>query len=145
MGWVSAIGGAVKGFFGLAASPGADKVFEAAKGIGNWVDEQQYTDQEKANMRAQLFSQWQDWFGKTATENTEQSISRRNIAIFVIRTEFCFLLASGVFFRIDPEWAKYWWDIAVKSPWGDLTLGVGAFFFAVHLVRNWQQNRPPKE
>lgn len=141
MGVLTAIVGGVKGFFGLADAPGADRVFKAAEGVGNWIDNQQFTDQEKAQYKAELFDKWSDWFGKTATENTAQSLARRDIAIFVIRTEFMFLMFSGIFYRLDPAWAKYWWDIATQSVWGDLTLGVGAFFFAVHLVRNYQEGK----
>ena len=42
--------GFIKGLF--TSSP--DKVFEAAAGVGSWIDEQQFTEQEKsqANFKA---------------------------------------------------------------------------------------------
>jgi len=134
MGWFSGVVSGVKALFGKGQD-GQSNVMKAASGIGNWIDEQNLTDQEKQEFRGEMIVHYGEFMKNTVNENTERSRSRRDIALYVIKVELFTLLSSGVIYRIDMDWAKYLYQIATESPLGMLTLGVGAFFFGTHLIR----------
>lgn len=127
----------IKGIFG-AGDKGSDNVMKIASGVGGWIDGQQYTEQEKAEFNAKMIGVYSDYMASTASENTERSITRRVIAIWVIRTEVFLLIASIALFKLDPAWSEYIYKVATNDPMNFLVLGVGAFFFGAHLVRATQ-------
>jgi len=108
---------------------------KVASGIGNWIDNNKFTDQERAKHKAALIPHFQKFMDSTVSENSERSRTRRNIAIWIIRTEIGLLVISGLLFKYDASWSEYIYKICTDSPLGLLTLGVGAFFFGTHLVR----------
>ena len=124
----------IKGIFG-AGDKGSDNVMKVASGIGGWIDGQQFTEQERAEFNAKAIGVYADYIASTASENTERSITRRVIAIWIIRTEIFLLVASIILFKIDPAWSEYIYKVATTDPMNFLVLGVGAFFFSAHLVR----------
>ena len=127
---------AAKSVLGFSnAGKGADNVMKVASGIGGWIDGQQFTEQEKAEFNAKMISSYGAFMESTVGENTQRSITRRDLAIWIIRTEIIMLVVSVVLHKIDPAWGAYVYTIATDSPLGLLTLGVGAFFFGTHLVR----------
>jgi hypothetical protein len=111
-------------------------VNDTVRGVGNWIDEQQFTDQEKNQAKMELAVKYAKFVDSTISENSERSKTRRALALWIIRLEGFFLLFSLVLVRIDPDLSKYSYKLATESPWGILTLGVGAFFFATHLLRS---------
>ncbi len=132
MGWL------VNGFkavFGVGQN-GTDNVMAVAKGVGSWIDEQQYTDQEKAEANANTITSINKFFDMTVDENSERSRTRREIAIWVIRVELGMLVGSVIAFKFDSELSKYMYQVATDSPLGLLTLGVGALFFGTHMLRS---------
>ena len=124
----------IKGVFGVGQD-GTSNVMKVASGIGGWIDKQQFTEEEKAIYNAKLIEHYADYMKSTVSENTQRSRTRRDIALWIIKTEVFLLLASVVLYRIDPGLAEYAYKVATDSPLGYLTLGVGAFFFGAHLVR----------
>lgn len=123
-------------FGGGSATKGADNVMTVAKGIGGWVDGLQLTEQERMEFNGKMVEHYGKFMDSTVGENTQRSITRREIAIAIIRVEIFCLLAYGVLASFKLDIAKVWWEIAVDSPLGLLTLGVGAFFFGTHLLRS---------
>ena len=128
------IGGAIAGLFG-GSKDTTDIVKSVVTGVGGWIDEQKFTDEERAVMVLKIGDAYSKFLVSTVDENSERSKTRRNIAIWIIRMEAFFLLTSLVTIKLDPSMSEYAYKIAVDSPWGLLTLGVGAFFFGTHLVR----------
>jgi hypothetical protein len=126
---------AVLGFSG--ASKGSENVMKVATGIGSWIDEQKFTPEEQAKHNLTMVGLYGDFMKSTVAENTQRSITRRAIAIWVIRLEAIFLLLYGVLASFKLAVSEVWWKIAVDSPWGMLTLGVGAFFFGTHMIRSF--------
>lgn len=124
----------VKAIFGVGQD-GTNNVMKVASGIGGWIDEQKFTDQEKAEYSAKMIGHYSDFMESTVKENTQRSITRRNIAIWVIRTEIFMLAASAILYRLDAELSEYIYKIATTTPMDYLVLGIGAFFFGSHLVR----------
>lgn len=137
MSWFRGIVSGVKAVFG-ASSDGTSNVMKVASGVGNWIDEQKFTEEEKAKYNAEMITHYSEFMKSTVAENTQRSITRRSIAIWVIRSEIGFLASSAVLYKLDMELAEYIYKIATDSPMGYLTLGVGAFFFGAHLVRATQ-------
>lgn len=132
MGWFTK----AVGFLAGSGDSGQNNVMKAATGIGNWIDNAKYTDQEKATDTLKLLTHFDKFMENTVNENAEKSKTRRDVAILVIRAELGFLVAAALSWPISEEYAKFLLEIASEtSPWGLLTLGVGTFFFATHLLR----------
>ncbi len=132
MGWL------VNGFkavFGVGQS-GSDNVMKVASGVGGWIDNLNYTDEEKAKANANTVTSLNKFFAMTVDENSERSRTRREIAIWVIRVELGMLVGSVIAFKFDSELSKYMYQVATDSPLGLLTLGVGALFFGTHMLRS---------
>ena len=128
---IKAAGSFLVGGTGGSGSNGMDVV----KGVGNWIDGQQFTDQEKAEdamKRAELYG---DFLRQTIDENSERSRTRRALALLVIRWYLLTLTASALVYKLDPQWAEYLFKIASTAAVGALVLGIGAFFFGSHLLR----------
>jgi len=123
------------GFLVGSSGDGQANVMKVASGIGNWIDKGKFTDQEKANHSAALIPHFQKFMDSTINENTKRSLTRRDIAIWIIRTEILLLVFSVLLYKIDLAWSEYVYKICTDSPLGLLTLGVGAFFFGTHLAR----------
>lgn len=123
----------VLGFSG--ASKGSDNAMAIAKGVGGFIDEQNFTEQESKEHKLKLAGMMTDFVKSTVGENTARSITRRELAIWIIRVELACLVLYGILASFGLKAADVWWKIAVDSPLGMLTLGVGAFFFGTHLIR----------
>ena len=124
----------IKGVFGAGQS-GSDYVMKVAASVGGWIDGLKLTDQEKQEFNGKMVEHYSAFMASTVSENTERSRTRRDIALWIIKLEAFFLVFSLGTFKLDSELAKYAYQVATDSPWGYLTLGVGAFFFGAHLVR----------
>jgi hypothetical protein len=130
----------IKSVLGVGAD-GSSNVMKAASGIGNWIDGQQFTEQEKADFNGKMVEHYSDFMKSTVAENTQRSLTRRNIAIWVIRTEIAMLVSSAILYRLDAELSLYIYKIATTNPMDYLVLGIGAFFFGAHLVRQLPSNK----
>lgn len=134
----------IKMLFGFGASAnttGTDNVMKVVEGVGGWIDNLKYTDQEKASdslIRAGLYHQYLE---TTMKENSERSRSRRDIALLVIRWELIMLTASALLFKIDKAWSEYLFKIATVEVIVYLVLGIGGFFFGAHLIRTHQSGK----
>ena len=127
----------VKAVIGIGgAAKGSSNVMEVAKGVGNFIDEQNYTEEEKAVNNLKMVEHFGAFMENTVNENSQRSITRRDLAIWIIRVELGLLVFSAILFKFDKPWGDYVYKICTDSPLGLLTLGVGAFFFGTHLLRS---------
>ncbi len=124
----------IKSVFG-AGQDGSSNVLKVASGIGNFIDEQSFTDEEKAVFNANTVKAYSEFMNSTVKENTQRSRTRRDLAIWIIRAEIGLLVASVIAYKFDSALSEYMYQVATDSPLGYLTLGTGAFFFGSHLVR----------
>ena len=124
----------IKGLLG-SGQDGQTNVMKVATGIGGWIDGLKLTDQERQEFQGEMVKHYSDYMASTVSENTQRSRTRRDIALWIIKTEVGILITSLLMFPIQPAWSEYAYKIATDSPMGYLTLGVGAFFFGAHLVR----------
>jgi len=132
----------VKAIFG-AGEDGTGNVMKVATGIGGFIDEQKFTEEEKAKYNAELIPVFQQYMDSTVRENTQRSITRRSLAIWIIRTWIFLLAASIIASALNAnELAKYIYEIATLSTMDYLVLGVGAFFFGSHIIRQTNFSNP---
>lgn len=142
MSWISGIVTGVKAIFGSSES-GSSNVMKVASGIGGWIDGQQFTDQEKAEMNTKVVvPAFQKFMDSTVNENTERSRTRRDIAIWVIRNWFILIwvmvFAYGfelIIKATNHEFSAFIWQVFTHETLTYLVLGVGAFFFGAHIIR----------
>ena len=125
---------------GKNTSKGADRVMDAAAGVGGWIDNLAHTDQEKAELNAEMrtvmLTAAQKFMDSTVGENTDRSITRRELALLIIRFELALIALCIALYKIDPDYSKFIWEIASTDPLNYLVGGVGAFFFMAHIVRS---------
>ena len=133
--WSAIIKGA-KALMGVSNGGGADNVMEVARGVGGWIDDQQFTEEEKARQLADVADRVVTFVGATADENSQRSITRRSIAIWIMRAEIITLAASAAAFPFHQNWSEYLFKLAAyDSPLGWMAVGVGVFFFGTHMLR----------
>lgn len=128
----------VKEIFGFGSdgpTTGADNVMKVATGIGNWIDNNKYTDQEKATNDLKLTEHFGTFMKNSVDENSARSRARRDISLLVIRWYLAMLTLSAILFKIDADWSKYVYKIATAEGITYLVWGIGAFFFGAHIVR----------
>jgi len=151
---VGGLGSVVKSVFsGGGEKTGSNNVMEIASGIGNFIDEQKFTDQEKAvNVGTVIIPAMQKFMDSTVGENTQRSKARREIALWIMRNWIVMLWASIVSFGVEliventkHEMSSFILGIATMSAMMTyLVLGVGGFFFGAHIIRQMpKKNQPP--
>ena len=119
----------------LGSSDGAKTAIDAVKGVGSFIDEQKFTEQEKARFNERLIEAYGKAMDMTVEESTGRSKSRRQLSLLVIRWWLAVLTLSGVLRPINLDWAAYWWRIATYDTVTYLVLGIGAFFWGAHILR----------
>jgi len=134
MGWFATL-------FGTAASAGTavDLAADSVRGVGRWIDEQKFTEQEKAEQYLKATEMYIDMLKTVQQESAIRSVTRRLMAWAIVGT-FLLLLIYGVgWYRYDPGYAEFILTVATKSMLGELTLGVAVFYFGVHLLRAYNK------
>ena len=112
-----------------------EKGMEVIKGVGSWIDEQQYTDQEKAESAAARAESYAKFMQQTIDENSERSRTRRSLALLILRWWISLLTLSAILYKVDQSWSAYIFKIATYQDVAFLVLGIGAFFWGSHLLR----------
>ena len=109
--------------FVTSGSKNADKVVDAA--IGG-LDAVWYTDEERARHYDKFATQQLD-------ENSIRSRARRVLAFIILGSYVGLKLLGAFIFQFNVEYANYLSQQSADL--STLALGVGAFYFAVHLLR----------
>jgi len=142
MNLLSGISAGFKAVFGVGQK-GSDNVMTVAKGIGGYINDLSYTDAEKAEKHSTIIiPAFQAFMDSTVKENTERSRTRREIAIWVIRNWFIMLWVAILSYGFElvigatrHEFSAFVLAIATLQVMVYLVLGVGAFFFGSHIIR----------
>lgn len=132
-----------KAFF--SAPKVVDNVFDKEKGLltqfGGWVNDLNYTDQEKAQALGSLLDHATQFAKDTLGESTERSKTRRSLAIEIMRVELSLILMSVAVWPINKEYARFIWDVASSTLVAGAFGAVVVFFFGTygigtHIVKN---------
>lgn len=118
-----------------------DIIDKTASAVSSGVDKIFYTDEEKAetiNFRLELAQKMTDSHIKlmevTQSENSIRSVSRRICAVFVMVLTLLMIIAIGVTYKFDKEWAVFLLKIAREFNIGWAFLAVIGFFFGSYLA-----------
>jgi len=132
MGWLVS---GFKAIFGTGQD-GSSNVLKVASGIGDYIDKQSFTEQEKSEFNGKMISAYSEFMASTVAENTERSRTRRDLSLWIIRFEIALLTASAILYKIDVDLSAFIYKIATTEPMSYLVLGVSAFFYGTHLIRS---------
>ena len=128
----------VKSIFGGSdsASKAMDLVSDSVKGIGGFIDEQQFTPEERSKAAGEAVSAHLELMKAISNENSTRSVTRRWLAWGVT----CFILvwaSVGMVFAIleKPETVKSMLAIVEAYSLGWTFLAVMGFYFGVQLLR----------
>ncbi len=135
MGWLSAVGSFL---FGGTAKNEANQsnLMQAASGVGKWIDEQDFTEEEKVVARTRNTKMLIDGIVASQDENSTRSITRRVLAWMIMGsfiTAFWIAVIQKLVFGVDPDDLL---TIMDKFMLPELALAVGSFYFMVSLVRS---------
>ena len=124
----------------FGGSSTAEKVIDTAtasvRGIGNWIDEQQFTEEEKAAYREKAFEQHMRFMEITRQENGIRSVTRRVMSWAIVATVlFLVLLATGFSIAGQEHVVGSIVEVASKFWMGESFLAVIAFYFGLQAIR----------
>ena len=134
-GFIKAIGGAIFGG-GDHAQKKLDMVDSAVKGVGEWIDNKSYTEEEKAKDLSAAAHLHLELIRATADENGARSITRRVLAWAIAGGTLFWASVAMVFAIADKQ------DVVVrmlevsKAFWlGEAFVAVVVFYFGVQIFR----------
>lgn len=124
----------------FGGSKAADSVVEtvtsSVKGVGNWIDEQQFTEEEQAVHKAKIVDKHLEFIQIAYDQNSIRSVTRRAMAwgivfnILVLANVCVYFAIVGNTQAVDSIVAT------VKTFWlGEAFLAIIAFYFGSHMIR----------
>ena len=127
------------GFIKSLFTSSPDKVFDAAAGVGNWIDEQQFTEQEKSQANFKALDYKLKWLNATQGMN----LARRYIAMM-----FCITFLLSFIVCLLSAVVGYWLNVnttiminavielceAFKIGW--ITVTIIVFYFGKGIAEN---------
>ena len=121
---------------GKTASKVVDTVSDSVKGIGNWIDEQQFTTEEAVKAKAELVKEHIGFLKNAYDENGIRSITRRILAWFIV-IDVILLADIATYFAInkDIETVRAIVDVANAFWLGEGFLAIIAFYFGITFLR----------
>ncbi len=137
MGWLSIVATATKSFFFGNRKAGEGDTFaqEAAKGIGNWVDERNFTEEEKSKANQKTLETVLEVYRIDAVGASTRSQARRELMWLFTRTYVVLMLGAGVMYKLDSDWAAFLLKIANDTYIGEITLAASTFYFLANALR----------
>lgn len=128
----------VKGLFGGGDKAGkaVDFATTAITGIGNWIDEKDFTPEERSKALAEAVKAHLELVKATANENSLRSVTRRWLA-WGVGIFDAFWISVAMIFAIFGEQATVDRMVEVANTFyiGMITLAVFGFYFGVQLLR----------
>jgi len=129
----SAIKSGVKAVIGMGSS---DTGLTAVKEVAEFIDNRKFTEEERAKYVLDVAPHYAQFMDGTLKESTQRSRTRRHLAIMVIRNWLAMLWVSIFAWLWKPDWSGFILTIALSTALITLVLGIGAFFWGTHLLRN---------
>jgi len=127
----------------LKKKSAVDAVLDPDKGhlskLGSWIDNQQFTAEERAEMMVGVTTAVREFAIATASENTERSKARREISLLWIKTQLALVMLSAIckIFGLDAI-AEHLWVMAssvlmIAGTSGILTFYVGTYGYGSYM------------
>jgi VIT1/CCC1 family predicted Fe2+/Mn2+ transporter len=130
----------------LKAAPKlTDNVFDKDKGlltqVGSWIGNSQHTEEEKAEMSRDIGKGVQAYAIATLQESTERSVTRRLIAVHIIKFYTLLVFMTGMTYPISEGWSQVWFNLATDGVIGGLVIAISIFFYGAHIIREQAASR----
>lgn len=123
----------------------ADNLFDKKNGLvaqaGSWIGNLNYTDEEKAELNFKIGEKVTEFVGTTLSENSERSITRREVAILWIKTQLALILMVAITAPFDKELSRMYYELSVSEVmlWGTGSIIVfffGGYVWGTHIKGN---------
>ena len=119
-----------------AANKVVDTAMDSVKGIGNFIDEQSFTEEEQAKHKGELIKQHTDFLRLAYDQNSIRSITRRAIAWAITGVFLACFITATILAILDYNEAVTKIIELVKVFWlGEIMLAVVAFYFGSQVLR----------
>lgn len=124
----------------FGGSKAADTVVEAVsssvKGVGTWIDEQQFTEEEQAVHKAKLVDQHLEFLKVAYDQNSIRSVTRRIMAWAIVFNILALANLSAYYAVSGDTTAVDAIVNIVRSFWlGESFLAVIGFYFGIQFLR----------
>lgn len=118
-----------------AGSKSTSNIMKVAEGVGTWIDERDFTEEEKSKANAANLAVILEAVKLTQNENSVRSITRRVLAWAIMGTYLLsfWIAAVSVYLEKDPSLL---FQLLDKFMLPELALAVGSFYFMVSLIRS---------
>lgn len=117
-------------------SEGVSNAMSVAKGVGNFIDEQQYTPEERAIANAKVMDNVLEAVKATRSENSTRSVTRRVLAWMIMGSlVLAFWLGVFIEYALKGD-VKPLMNLVEAFMIGELATAVGAFYFMVAIFRS---------
>jgi len=131
----SAIGSALFGG-SETANKTIDAVTGAARGIGTWIDERNFTEEEKSKANQATLGMVLKAVELTRDENSTRSVTRRYLAWGIMGSYLLAFFGSITIGYWKPEYGTHILDAIEAFQLGHLALAVGSFYFIASITRS---------
>lgn len=118
-----------------------DLIGTTARGIGQWIDEQQFTEQERAELRKEIMDRYMQFIEKAYDESGARTITRRILAVMIVSGFTATFLLGMVTYPLSPEFSKFLLDWIEATQFDWITITVIAFYFGIPFLREGQNGR----
>jgi len=108
---------------------------DSVRGVGNWIDNMQFTEQEKSQANQRLLDFRLNVLEQTADESSVRSISRRILAWMITGTFLTLILLSALGAILGLAWAESVFKIAQSIY--EAFLAVISFYFVSQMGNSW--------
>lgn len=123
----------------------ADNILDKDKGllvrVGDWIDGQQHTEQEKAEDNKELRKGVIAYAIASMGENSERSKARREIAKLWIKSQLSLVLMCAICAPFNMKLAEFYFKLATASV---MLAGTGAiitFFFGSYMLARHNESK----
>lgn len=129
--WLASVFGGSKN-----SSKTLDIIDTSIKGIGNWIDEKDFTPEEKSKALAKAVDSHLELVKATNNENSTRSVTRRYIAVIIIGWVLLLSTLSICLYIAGRESdAKIVIDVISMVGGNVLVITIVGFYFGVSLIR----------
>ena len=134
----SAIGSALFGG-SETANKTIDAVTGAAKGIGTWIDERNFTEEEKSKADQATLNMVLKMVEVTQDENSTRSVTRRYLAWGIMGSYLSAFISAFTIGYFKPDFATHVLDAVAAFQIGHLAFAVGSFYFLASITRSMKK------
>ena len=116
----------------------ADDILDKDSGLlakaGQFIGNQQFTEQERSVANAELLKSSATFVASTLSESTERSKTRRQVAIRWINAQLGLVLLTAIVAPFNSKLSSFYFTLATSDlmMWG--TVGVLTFFFGPYMI-----------